>query len=281
MSRGLWKGHISFGLVTIPVAVVSAESKKQELDFDLLDRRDRAHVGYQKVNKKTGEVIENEDIVKGLKLDSGKYAIFETNELSQLRIKGTNSIDIQQFIGRDEVDPIYFKKFYYLEPTKGGEKTYVLLRETLRKTHKFAVGLIVLHGRQQLVLMGAEDEAIALHVVHYAQEIKAPDELDVPGAGLKSAKISEREVQMAEKLVEDLTEKWKPEAFRDTYFQQIKAALRTKSRKKVSADDETVATDTDREAALSKVLDLMPLLEKSLRGHGHAKGRATKRAPRS
>ncbi|MEO5667847.1 MAG: Ku protein, partial [Bdellovibrionota bacterium] len=218
MERGLWSGSISFGLVTIPVSVVSAENKQQELDFDLIDRRDHAHVGYQKINKNTGKPIESEDIVKGLKLETGKYALFEQDELKHLRIKGTSTIEIQQFVTRVEITPIYFKKFYYLQPAKNGDKTYVLLRETLLKTETFAVGLIVLHNRQQLVAIGAMESALILHVLHYPAEIKKLSALGLPAAGLKSARLTAKEISMAEKLVGELTETWKPIEFKDTYF---------------------------------------------------------------
>ncbi|HVJ65583.1 MAG TPA: Ku protein [Bdellovibrionota bacterium] len=265
MSRGIWKGNISFGLVTIPISVVSAQAKKESLDFDLIDKRDKAHVGYQKINKKTGEEVEPENIVKGLKLDSGKYAIFESDELKRLRIKGTNTVDIQQFVTRDEIDPIYFKKTYYLEPDKGGNKTYVLLRETLVKTGKLAIGLIVLHGRQQLVAIAANERVLMMHVMHFDQEIKTFNDLDLPASGMKSTKISPKEISMAERLVDDLTDKWKPKNFKDTYIQQVKKALKSKSRKKVSVDESTEERDTAADDTMAKVLDLMPLLEKSLR----------------
>lgn len=280
MARGIWTGNISFGLVTIPVTVVSAENKKNVLDFDLLDKRDNAHVGYQKINKKTGEAIDNDDIVKGLKLPTGKYALFEQDELKELKLKGSSSIDIQQFIGRDEVDPIYFKKAYYLQPGKGGDKTYVLLRETLQKTQKYAVGLIILHSRQQLVLIGASGEALILHVVHYANEIKPLSDLDLPASGLKSTKVSPKEISMAERLVDELSEKWKPEAYKDTFFKDVQAAVQKKSRRKVAADEEE-ATDDSNQEVMAKVLDLMPLLEKSLKsGKGNAPKRVRAKAAR-
>lgn len=280
MARGIWKGHISFGLVTIPVSLVSGESKKQQLDFDMLDKRDHAHVGYQKINKKTGEVIEQDDIVKGLKLENGKYAIFEQEELAKLKIKGTQSIDIEQFVGRDEIDPVYFKKFYYLEPTKGGDKTYVLLRETLKKTQKFAVGLIVMHTKQQLVAIGATDDVLILHALHFADEIKNTSDLEVPASGTKGVKVSPKEISMAEKLVEELTEKWKPTGYKDTYFKDVKAAIQDRGRKKVRAEDEVAENEDASDEAVSKVLDLMPLLEKSLKakGKGTGKGHGSRRS---
>ena len=264
MARGMLNGNISFGLVTIPVSVVSGENKGEELDFDLLDRRDNAHIGYQKINKNTGKVVASENIVKGLKLESGKYAIFEAEELKDLRIKGTNSIDIQEFVMRDEVDPVYFRKFYYLTPGKGGSKTYVLLRETLKKVGKYAIGVIVMHNKQQLVLIGASSRALILHTLLYSSEIKSEETLDVPAAGLKGAKVSDKEIAMAERLVEELTGEWKPVQFKDTFVRDVRAALKSKSRRKVNSVDEAQSSERDSDEAVSKVLDLMPLLEKSL-----------------
>lgn len=277
-ARGMWSGNISFGLVTIPVSVVSAENKSQELDFDLIDRRDKARVGYQKINKNTGKVIGGEDIVKGLKLDSGKYALFESDELAKLKLKGNSSIDIQQFVDREEIDPIYFKKSYYLVPGKGGQKTYVLLRETLLRSAKFAVGLIILHSRQQLVLIGANEDVLVLHAIHYAAEIKATKKLELPAAGMKSAKLSPKEIKMAERLVEDLSAPWKPTEYKDTYLQQIRSAVKSKARRKISLNEEEKASSASDES-LAKVLDLIPLLEKSLK---KSKGKSSSRpkAPR-
>lgn len=264
MPRGMWTGNISFGLVTVPVQVVSAENAAEGLDFDMIDKRDHAHIGYKKINKKTGKEIDSKDIVKGLKLDSGKYAIFEQGELNKLRVKGSKSIDIEQFVEMTEVDPSFFKKTYYLVPGKNGEKVYVLLRETLRNTKKYGVGMIVLHTKQQLGLIGVSGPAMTLHIIHYDKEIKDPKkEYDLPAEGTKSVKINPKELAMAERLVDELTDKFKPENFKDTYIEQVKAAVKKKS--KVSADDTEIEQPEEEEGNLSKVLDLMPLLEKSLK----------------
>lgn len=270
MSRSLWKGNISFGLVTIPVAVVSAENKEEEIDFDLIDRRDHARIGYQKINKSTGKPVESEDIVKGLRLDSGKYAVFEQAELNALKIKGTRNIDIQQFVEHGEVDPIFFKKTYYLEPVKNGEKTYVLLREALKSTNKYAVGLIVLHNKQQLVLIGVRDDAMVMHTIHYAKEIKSVSALDlIPRHG--KVKVTPKEVSMAERLIDELSSPWKPLEYKDTYVKQINDAVKSKARKKVSVEEPSEDAREGRGAS-QNILDLMPLLEKSL--HSKKKSRA-------
>ena len=263
MEHKIWKGHISFGLINIPVDVVSAESqeKKKGLDFEMIDRHDHAHIGYQKYNKNTGKLVEGSDIVKALKLSSGKHMIFEKEELDALKLKGTNTIEIQQFVDTTEIDPIYFEKPYYLIPAKGGNKPYILLREALQKTGKFALGLIIMHSRQHLVLIGASGPALMLEVIRYAEELKVPSQLDTSLSDLKASKVSPKEIAMAEKLVAELSAKWNPKEFEDTYFKDVMAAVKRKSKDKVTSGKKS----KEVQERPSNVLELMPLLEKSLK----------------
>jgi DNA end-binding protein Ku len=262
-ARGLWKGNISFGLINIPVSIVSAENNGARPAFSLVDKRDYGHIGYLKINKNTGKKVNNQNIVKALKLDSGKYSIFDQKELNNLHLKGNDAIELQQFVDQDAVDPIFFEKPYFLIPGKGGTKTYVLLRETLRKTHKYGVGLLVMHSKQDLVLIGASGNSLFLEVIRYAQELKSHKEYEFPPEGLKGIKIAPAELSMAERLVNELSDKWKPTQYKDTFHEELMKAVKKKSKVTV---DEAPEKETDEPSIQStQVLDLMPLLEKSLR----------------
>jgi DNA end-binding protein Ku len=268
MARSLWKGNISFGLINIPVSIASAENAQESPGFNLIDKRDHGHIGYLKINKTTGKKVDNKYIVKGLKLESGKYSIFEQKELDKLRLKGTSSIDLQQFVDKDEVDPAFFEKPYFLLPEKGGAKTYVLLRETLKNTDKFGVGLLIMHQKQHLALIGVSGKALVLELIRYSNELKSADDYELPAPGTKSVKVSPREIKMAESLVEELSDVWKPQKFKDTFHEDLMRAVKKKS--KVTVEDAPEdAEETPTES--SKVLDLMPLLEKSIRERGNKK----------
>ncbi|MDR3607863.1 MAG: Ku protein [Oligoflexia bacterium] len=259
--KSLWKGNISFGLINIPVMIVPAENTPERPQFSLIDRRDHAHIGYLKINKNTGKQVSNRDIVKGLKLASGKYTIFTNAELDELHVKGSQTIELQQFVRKDEIEPAYFETPYYLMPQNGGEKAYALLRDALERTEKYGVGLIVLHNKQHLALIGTKDSALMVELVRYAEELRDPSDYDLIDGKSLRPKISATELAMAERLVEELTSEWKPGVYKDTYVKGLRAAVRRKSRATVPEPKKGAV-----QARASNVLDLMPLLEKSLRG---------------
>ncbi len=258
-ARSLWSGTISFGLVNIPVTVSTAINTEKSLDFDLIDKRDKAHVGYQKYNKKTGKIVDKRYVTKALKLGPEKYVIFEADELKNLRLKGSSSIEIQQFIERDELSPLYFERPYFLLPGKNGEKTYVLLHEALANTKTFAVGLIVMQGKQHLSAIGIEGDALVLHLLRYSSSLRKASDFDIPKAS--GVKLAAREREMAIRLVEELEAPWKPEDYKNTYFQDVMSAVKNKTRSKIV---EAPKVDED-EVPVGDLLDLMPLLEKSLK----------------
>jgi DNA end-binding protein Ku len=275
MARSLWRGNISFGLINIPISIASAENPQDRPEFNLIDKRDYGHIGYQKINKNTGKIVDNKNIVKGLKLDSGKYSIFDQTELDHLRLKGSESIDLQQFVDQDEIDPAYFEKPYFLLPEKGGKKAYVLLREALRKTRKFGVGILVMHSKQHLVLIRASGPALALEVIRYQDELRSVDEYEFPAERTKEVKISSSEFGMAERLIDELTDKWKPQLFKDTFHEELLKAVKKKKKVEVVEAPETAREES---VSASKVLDLMPLLEKSISARGKKNsGRVSKR----
>lgn len=269
MPRAIWTGAISFGLVYIPVQLHSA-SHTSSLDLDLLDRRDFSPVGYQRVNKRTGKVVEWADIVKGYQYEKGKYVALNEEDFRQANVKATQTIDIQQFTDQASIPPGYFETPYFLAPGKGGAKVYALLRDALKKSKKAAVATFVMRGRQHLAMLHPSDQALMLNTLRFEEEVRSADELDLPG---KSAGVSSKELAMAERLIDDMTGKWNPSEFKDTYSRDLLARVKEKIRSRETHKlTPTAKTREPRQSA--QVIDLMDVLKKSLE-----RGKGAKRAP--
>lgn len=269
MPRAIWTGAISFGLVYIPVQLHSA-SHTSSLDLDLLDRRDFSPVGYQRVNKRTGKVVEWADIVKGYQYEKGKYVALNEEDFRQANVKATQTIDIQQFTDQASIPPEYFETPYFLAPGKGGAKVYALLREALKKSKKAAVATFVMRGRQHLAMLHPSDQALMLNTLRFEEEVRSADELDLPG---KSAGVSSKELAMAERLIDDMTGEWNPSELKDTYSRDLLARVKEKIRSRETHKlTPTAKTREPRQSA--QVIDLMDVLKKSLE-----QGKGAKRAP--
>lgn len=216
MPRAIWKGAITFGLVHIPVALYPG-SKPNELDLDLLDRRDSAPVGYQRVNKRTGKPVDKENIVKGYEYEKGRYVIVTDEDLRRANVKATQTVEIQAFVHGDEIAPYYFDTPYYLEPGKRGEKGYALLRETLKRTGRVGLATVVIRTRQHLAALMPVGDMLVLNTLRFAAEIRPARALRLPGSTSKGTGVAPKEIHMAARLVDDMTEGWQPERYRDTY----------------------------------------------------------------
>ncbi len=268
MPRAIWTGAISFGLVYIPVQLHSA-AHTSSLDLDFLDRRDFSPVGYQRVNKRTGKVVEWADIVKGYQYQKGDYVALSDEDFRQANVKATQTIDIQQFTDLASIPPEYFETPYYLSPGKGGAKVYALLREALKKKNKAAVATFVMRGRQHLAMLYANGKALMLDTLRFPEEIRAPDELDLPE---KNA-VTPKELAMAERLIDEMTGKWDPSKFKDTYSKELLARIKEKIRNK-ETHKLTAAEKTREPRQSAQVIDLMEVLKKSL-GQGKGSRRVT------
>ena len=264
MPRAIWTGAISFGLVYIPVQLHSA-SHTSSLDLDFLDRRDFSPVGYQRVNKRTGKVVEWADIVKGYQYKKGEYVALSDEDFRKANVKATQTIDIQQFTDAASIPPEYFETPYFLAPGKGGAKVYALLREALKKSKKVAVATLVMRGRQHLAMLHPNGNALMLNTLRFEEEIRAADDLDLPG---KAAGIAPKELAMAERLIDEMTGEWKPSQFKDTYSKDLLARVKEKIRNK-ETHQLTAAQKTREPRQSAQVIDLMEVLKKSL---GQGKG---------
>jgi DNA end-binding protein Ku len=277
MPSTLWTGSISFGLVNIPVSLVTAEAR-EELDFTLLDRRDGSPIGYQKISKRTGKPVPNERIVRGFPFRDGRYVIVTDADLRKASPERTQRIDVLGFVEAGAVPPVYYDRPYYLEPARGGDRGYALFRDALRRSGKVAVATVVVKTRQHLAAVVVQDRVLVLDLLRYASELRDPSRLRVPGAGLAALGISSRELKMAERLVAEMTEPWKPERYHDEYRDELLAFIRKRARagKLAAAPETEAAAPAPRRA---EVIDIAELLQKSLARAG-AKARPDRRRAR-
>ena len=275
MPRAIWKGAVSFGLVYIPVELHAA-SRSGTLDLHFLDSRDFSPVGYERVNKRTGKSVDWKDIVKGYEYQKAEYVALSDEDFRQANVKASQTIELESFAAGSEIAPEYHETPYFLAPAKGGEKGYMLLRETLQKSGKVGIGSLVMRGRQHLCMITGEQRALMLITLRFADEIKSQDDIDLPSANSKTAKVSSREVAMAEKLVEEMTAPWRPQAYHDTYREDLMRRIQEKIRKK----ETHVLTPKEKQPKEARpsaeVIDLMSVLKKSLESRGSSSGR---RAP--
>jgi len=267
MARVVWKGAIVFGLVHIPVDLYPG-AKDNDLDFDWIDKRDNAPVGYQRINKKTGKPVEMSDIVKGYEWEKGNYVILKDEDFKAANPKATQTVEILAFVDRESISPLFFEKPYRLAPGKRGEKGYALLRETLKRTDKVGVAQVVIRNRQHLAVLMPMGDMLELVTMRYAEEVLGAEEFDLPS--MKEAKVSDKEVQLAERLVEDMSEDWKPEQYHDSYRDDLMKrieALATQGRTHLV---KTPAGEEEKGGA--QIIDLMAALKRSLETKGPQRG---------
>jgi DNA end-binding protein Ku len=278
MARAIWKGAVSFGLVYSPVEMHSA-ARSSALDLTLLDSRDFAPVGYQRINKRTGKVVEWGDIVKGYEYKQGEYVALSEEDFRQANVKASQTIEITSFTSAADIAPEYYENPYYLVPTKGGEKGYALLRETLLRTGKVAVGSIVMRGRQHFGVIGADKRVLLFNTLRFAAKLRSLADLEVVAPASKAANVAPKEVAMAEKLLEEMSAPWRPDKYHDTYREDLMRRIEEKVRKH-QTHVLTPTEKTPKEGNQSaQVIDLMSVLKKSLESRSAgAKSVATSRS---
>ena len=262
MARGLWKGAISFGLVNVPVELYSAQKRSSELDLTMLDKRDLAPVGYKRYNKSTGEDVPWAEIVKGYEYQDGKYVVLSDEDFRRANVEASKTVDIQAFVDARDIPPLYFETPYYLSPGKRGEKAYALLRDALRKSGKAGIATVVIRTRQYLAAVLPYEDVLMMNTLRYADELRSVSDLSIPDSALH-AKATAKELDMALRLIDDMSEKWKPERFKDTYRDDLMARIEEKV--KAGQTEEITEPEKGRkEPAGAEVIDLMALLKKSV-----------------
>ena len=262
MARAIWKGSISFGLVSIPVGLFSAETR-DEISFRQLDKRNLAPVGYKKYNKQTGKEVELDDIVKGYEYEDDRYVLISDEDLKRANPEKTQTVDITDFVNLEDIDPEYFDKPYYLAPLKKNAKAYALLREALKRSGKVGIAKVVIRSREYLGAVIPHNEVLVLEILRYPHEIRGVDDLELPGDELEKMGVTDREVKMAEMLIDGMTAEWDPSKYHDTYRDDLMALIHQKIESgQTEVLDESPAPEVDAEP--KGVIDIMSLLKKSV-----------------
>lgn len=267
MSRPIWKGFITFGLVNVPVILYSAE-KKFDIQLKLIDSRDHARIRYVRVNEHTGEEVPWEDVVKGYEYDDHDYVLLKEQDLKNIAGENSKTINIESFVNQDSLDYMDFEKPYYLVPDKKGEKGYVILRDTLRDTKKVGVTKVIIHTRQYLAALMPYENALILNLLRYHQEIKKPSEFDLPTEPVKAYKITSKELEIAKQLVASMTTKWNPKDYQDDF----RIALQKWIDDKIHHEKPSIKKQK-KLSSKSNVINFVDLLKKSL------KNKKTKKTP--
>lgn len=268
--RAIWKGSISFGLVNIPIALYPA-TRREDLKFRLLRASDLSPVNYKRVAEKDGKEVPWGEIVKGYEYEKGKFVVLSEKDFQRVDLEATQTVDIKDFVEVEEIDPMYFYKPYYLEPQKGGDKAYALLRETLERTKKVGIAKVVIKTREYLAGVKPLKHALVLELMHFAEELSDAEKLNVPK---RSAEPGKRELEMAKALVETMSSEWNPTKYKDEY----RDALLEVIEEKVEAGGKEIEEKPKPKKPSTKVIDLVSVLQESLaRSQGGGKKKAASR----
>lgn len=262
MARSIWKGNISFGLVNIPVGLYTAEATREEIHFRLLDRRNMTPIHYKRVNEKNGREVPWEETVKGYEVEEGHYVVLSDEDLKRANPEATQTIEILEFVDADEISLPFYDKPYYLAPVGKAGKGYALLRETLRRTNKVGIAKVVIRTRQYLSAVIVEGDALVLELLRFPNELRGTDELDLPKG---KEGVTDKELQMAERLVESMVDDWDPKKYRDDYRKDLMALI---ERRVKAGDTEEIEEEPVPAPEGAKIVDLMALLKKSVEEGG-------------
>jgi DNA end-binding protein Ku len=265
MARTFWKGSITFGLVEIPVTLTPA-TRSDDLHFSLLDRKDFSPVGNKRYNKNSGRDVPWDEVVRGYEYEPDEFVVLSDEELRQANVKATQTIEILEFVKRDEIDPLYFETPYYVAPLKRGSKSYALLRAALERSDRVGIARVVLRTRQRLAAVVVRDGVLALDLLRYAHELRSAKDVAVPPESGQGKGVTAAEIRMAEQLIDGMSGTWDPERFKDEYRDDVMALVR----KKVKSGQTHTIVEPERSReprAASNVMDLIPLLKESLARH--------------
>jgi len=279
MARPIWTGTLSFGLLNVPVSLMSGE-RKVDLQFRMLDSRDRKPIRFERVNADTGEEVPWKDIVKAYEYDKGSYVVLEEGDIRSAAPESHETVEVEAFVDASQIDPRYYEKPYLLLPGKKAEKGYVLLRETLRDTGKAGIARVVVRTREYLCAVMPQGHALVLMILRYPQELVDPEDYKLPTGSLSDYRITAKETAMAGQLIESMAADWDPSQYHDEFRERLQQVLNKRIKTKggtTQVEEEPVA----HEDASTNVVDFMALLQKSLDANKRtpAKKTATRKAP--
>ena len=262
MARPIWTGTLSFGLLNVPIRLMTAE-RRVDLHFRMLDQRNNQPVRYERVNAESGEEVPWKDIVKAYEYSKGNYVVLEESDIRNAAAEAHETVEIDTFIDAGQLTPAYFEKPYFLVPGKKAEKGYVLLRETLKRTGKIGIARVVIRTREYLCAVMPQDDALMLILLRFPQELVSAEEYALPDKPVAEYRISDRELEMAGELIESMAGKFKPENYRDEFRDRLTAVIeqRLKSKGITTALEEEEPAHAN---ATTNVVDFMSLLKKSI-----------------
>jgi DNA end-binding protein Ku len=263
--RAIWKGSISFGLVNIPIGLYPA-TRREELSFRQLRKSDLSPINYKRVAEVDQKEVPWEDIVKGFEYEKGQFVVVTDEDFKRANVEATQTVEITDFVSLDDIDPMYFDKPYYLEPQKGGDKAYALLRDSLAESKKVGIAKVVIKTRQYLAGVKPEDGALVLELMHFADELADTTKLDIP----KKVEVGKRELNMAKSLIDSMSSKWNPEKYKDEY----REALMDVIEEKVEAGGKEIEAKPIKAPKPTKVIDLVEVLQRSLKESQGARKKA-------
>ncbi|WP_433925389.1 Ku protein [Stenotrophomonas nematodicola] len=262
MARPIWTGTLSFGLLNVPVSLMSGE-RKVDLQFRMLDSRDRKPIRFERVNADTGEEVPWKDIVKAYEYDKGSYVVLEEDDIRSAAPESHEAVEVETFVDAASIDPRFYEKPYLLVPAKKAEKGYVLLRETLRSTGKVGIARVVVRTREYLCAVMPHGDALVLMILRYPQELVDPEDYTLPTGSLADYRINSKETAMAEQLIASMSGDWQPEEYHDEFRERLHTLLK----KRIKAKGGTTRVEEEpapREDDATNVVDFMSLLQKSL-----------------
>ncbi|MBL0920899.1 MAG: Ku protein [Phycisphaerales bacterium] len=266
MSRPIWKGHISFGLVNVPVTLHTAE-RRTDLQLHMLDSRDHARVRYERVNEETGEEVPWGEVVRGYEYKDGSYVVLSDEELKRAAPEATKRVEIEAFVGVDEIDPMYFDRPYYLEPGRGGEKGYVLLREALAESGRVGIARVVIRTRQYIAAMMARGDMLVLELLRYPQELRSAEGLEIPRGEGKKHGVTAAEKKIARTLVDSMSKPWDPAEYTDEYREDLMQWIEKKVKSGKTGPDKAGAKQEEDDEPPAPI-SFMDLLRKSIADSG-------------
>jgi DNA end-binding protein Ku len=256
MPRPVWKGAVTFGLVSVPVNLYPASRRQAELSFRLLHAKDKAPVEYKRFCTEEEVEVPWNDIVKGFEYEKGHFVVLTDEDFAKAKTESTENLEIRDFVPLEQINLAHFESPYWLEPTKAGRKAYVLLREALEESGRVGVGTFVMRQREHLAALRPAGKALMVTTLRFVDEIRPADDLDIP----REEKLQKKEIDLAKKLVDTLAEDWKPEQYKDTYHETLRAVIERK------LEGKEIEAPAPRKPA--RVVNLMKALEDNLKSRG-------------
>jgi DNA end-binding protein Ku len=277
-ARPIWTGTLSFGLLNVPVQLMTGE-RRSELHFRMLDGRNNAAVKYERKNAETGEDVPWNEIVKAYEYEKGNYVVLEPEDIKNASPTGRESVEIETFVDGASIPPQYYDKPYVLVPGKKAEKGYVLLRETLKETGKVGIGRVVLRTKEYLCAVLPQDDALVLEILRFEDEVVDASEYKLPSGKTDEYRVNDKELKMARQLIESMSDEWKPSDFKDQFSVRLHKVIEERMKQKGLVSHIEGKDEDESEAATTNVVDFMALLQKSLTSNKRTP--AAKTAPRA